>query len=192
MSRLEQSVEKVLWGSRLVVLAAVAGSLVASLVLFYVTTADTVLLVGKMLPYARPDLAAEAREALHDTALQKSVKIVDGYLLATVLLIFALGLYELVVGKIRAAQDGRGPEGVLVIRSLDDLKNRLAKVILMILVVTFFERVNAVRTATAMDLLLFAGGIALVGLALYLAHAAEGGRRPPGQAPAGARAAQQD
>jgi len=177
MSAFARTVESILWRSRLVVVAAVVGSLLASLATFYVATTDTVLLVAKVLPYAHPDLAPEARALIHDTTVQKVVKIVDGYLLATVLLIFGLGLYELFVGKLRAAQDAPGAEGVLVIRSLDDLKNRLAKVILMILIVTFFERVRGVPLATALDLLLFAGGIALVGLALYLAHAAEG--KPP-------------
>jgi uncharacterized membrane protein YqhA len=178
MSAFERGVEAVLWKSRLVVLAAVLGSLVASLAVFYVATADTVMLVGKVLPYAQPDLPPETRALIYETTISKVVKIVDGYLLATVLLIFGLGLYELFVGKLRLAQDHPEAEGVLVIRSLDDLKNRLAKVILMILIVTFFDRVKSVPLASALDLLLFAGGIALLGLALYLAHAAEGKSSP--------------
>ncbi|HEY5603587.1 MAG TPA: YqhA family protein [Gammaproteobacteria bacterium] len=70
------------------------------------------------------------------------VEIIDGYLLAAVLLIFALGLYELFISRIDVVNkdDEHGmASNVLIINSLDDLKTRLAKVILMILIVRFFE-----------------------------------------------------
>jgi uncharacterized membrane protein YqhA len=60
-----------------------------------------------------------------------------------------------------------------VIESLDDLKSRLAKVILMILIVKLFEYALKVQVTTALDMLWFAGSLALVGLALYLSHASE-------------------
>jgi uncharacterized membrane protein YqhA len=66
---------------------------------------------------------------------------------------------------------------VLHIESLDDLKNRLAKVILMILmilIVTFFEQVLKMKFETPQSLIYLSGGIALIGLALYLTHQREG------------------
>jgi uncharacterized membrane protein YqhA len=98
---------------------------------------------------------------------------VDGYLLATVMLIFSLGLYELFISKIDMAVESESSSNVLLIRNLDDLKARLAKVILMILIVTFFEHVLGVDFRGPLDLLYLAGGIALIGLALYLTHASE-------------------
>ena len=59
---------------------------------------------------------------------------------------------------------------MLLIHSLDDLKNRLAKVILMILIVKFFEHAIAMHYDTPASLTYLAGGIALIGLALYLVH----------------------
>jgi uncharacterized membrane protein YqhA len=53
---------------------------------------------------------------------------------------------------------------------LDDLKSRLAKVILMILIVRFFEYALRINFSTALDLLMLAAGIALIGLSLYLSH----------------------
>jgi len=72
------------------------------------------------------------------TTVTHVVEIVDGYLLATILLIFSLGLYELFIGKIEKAEQSETSSSVLLIHRLDDLKNRLAKVILMILIVTVF------------------------------------------------------
>jgi uncharacterized membrane protein YqhA len=62
-----------------------------------------------------------------------------------------------------------------MINSLDDLKSRLAKVVMMILVVRYFEYALGMDFTTPLDLLQFAGGIALLGLALYLSHMADKG-----------------
>jgi len=90
-------------------------------------------------------------------------------------LIFALGLYELFISKIDVADNGNVAGNVLVIHSLDDLKSRLAKVILMILIVKFFENAISLTYNDALSLLYLSAGIALIGLALYLTHASEGG-----------------
>ncbi|MES9967605.1 MAG: YqhA family protein, partial [Sedimenticola sp.] len=58
----------------------------------------------------------------------------------------------------------------LMIHSLDGLKERLAKVVLMILVVRYFEYALSMHFNTPLELLMFAGGIALLGAALYLSH----------------------
>ena len=72
------------------------------------------------------------------TIVAHVVEVVDGYLLAAIMLIFALGLYELFVSRIEIAEGSEFAERLLLIRSLDDLKDRLAKVVLLILVVKFF------------------------------------------------------
>lgn len=89
------------------------------------------------------------------------------------LLIFKPGLYELFINKIDPASNNKSSSNVLLIQSLDDLKNRLAKVILMILIVTFFEHVIRQDFNSALELLYLIGGIALTGLALYLTHKGE-------------------
>ena len=82
--------------------------------------------------YASPGLDTAARAVLRSQTVTHIVEVIDGYLLATVLLIFSLGLYELFISKIEAAENSESASGVLLITSLDDLKARLAKVILMI------------------------------------------------------------
>lgn len=51
---------------------------------------------------------------------------------------------------------------------VDDLKDRLAKVVLLVLIVEFLQYTFAVNFTSALDLLYLAVGIALIGLALYL------------------------
>ncbi|MBT3347666.1 MAG: YqhA family protein [Thiotrichales bacterium] len=173
MKVIENIFENFLWGSRLVVLTAVISSLVAAFAMFYMATVDATYMVIHILDYANPDIEQSARTALHASTVTHIVEIVDGYLLATVLLIFALGLYELFISKIQAAEGTESSSNVLLIKSLDDLKARLAKVIMMILIVKFFEHAVSMHFASPLDLLYMAGGIALIGLALYLSHAGD-------------------
>jgi uncharacterized membrane protein YqhA len=169
----EKIFENLLWNSRLVVLAAVVTSLLAAFAMFYMASVDAFYMILHLGHYASPELTIEARIDLRSTTVTHVVEIVDGYLLATVLLIFSLGLYELFISKIDHAQDSESASNVLLINSLDDLKSRLAKVVMMILVVRFFEYALGMDFATPIELLQFAGGIALLGLTLYLTHMAE-------------------
>jgi uncharacterized membrane protein YqhA len=84
------------------------------------------------------------------------------------MLIFALGLYELFVSRIDMAEGSEFAERLLLIRSLDDLKDRLAKVVLLILVVKFFEFALRLRVEHAIDLLWLGLGIALVAAAVAI------------------------
>jgi len=175
VKKLELMFERMLWNSRLVVIAAVIASLLTGIGVFYVATVDAYYMLSHLAEYASPALDATARSDLRASLITHVVEIVDGYLLATVMLIFSLGLYELFISKIDEAEGGELASKVLVINSLDDLKARLSKVILMILIVKFFEHAISMSFDNPMQLLYLAGGIALIGLALYLSHASEAG-----------------
>lgn len=172
-NKFEHVFEGALWNSRLIVLAAVMSSLAASFAMFFIATIDAYFMVIHLGEYASPNLVGEARRQVHGTIITHVVEIVDGYLLGTVLLIFALGLYELFISNIDQAESSATKSNVLLIRSLDDLKTRLAKVILMILIVKYFEHAIGMKFENPIDLLYLAGGIALIGFALYLTHAEE-------------------
>lgn len=187
---IEKLFEGLLWRSRFVVVIAVVASMISAIAVFYVTTIDVWYLVAHILDYANPSISAEARNTLHDETVTHVVEVVDGYLLATVMLIFSLGLYELFVSDIDEARGSRASSKILLIETLDDLKTRLSKVILMILIVKLFEHAVQMKMTTVLDLLYLGGAIALVGLALYLTHASEGhspvpDRKEPGPGEAG-------
>jgi uncharacterized membrane protein YqhA len=173
MKFLESMFEGSLWNSRFVILLAVLGSLFAGFAVFYVATVDVFSLFEHAMHYASSDLSEEARKALHDSTVSHVVEVVDGYLLGTVMLIFSLGLYELFISDIDQAHGTKASSKILVINNLDDLKSRLAKVILMIMIVTLFEESLHMKMNAPIDLLYLGGSIALIGLALYLTHAAD-------------------
>lgn len=174
MKFLEDLFEGVLWNSRFIVILAVVGSLFAGFAIFYLATVDVVILFQHALHYADAGLTEEARKVLHDATVSHIVEVVDGYLLATVMLIFSLGLYELFISDIDRAHGSKASSKILVINSLDDLKSRLAKVILMIMIVTLFEEALSMHISAPIDLVYFGAAIALIALALYLTHAADG------------------
>ncbi len=170
VKKVERVFESLLWNSRYIVLLAVVTSLLASLSMFYLATVDAYFMISHLGDYLSPSLSSEVRAELRGATIAHVVEIVDGYLLAAVLLIFSLGLYELFISKIDQAEESETSSNVLLITSLDDLKGRLAKVVLMILIVKFFEHVLATSYQSPLDLLYLACGIMLIGLALFLTN----------------------
>ncbi|MBC5800050.1 MAG: YqhA family protein [Candidatus Eremiobacteraeota bacterium] len=171
MKQGERFFERALWNSRLIVIVAVVMSLVVALVMFYIATADAVFLVAEARHYVDPGLTAAARQHLHLATVARVAEIVDGYLFATIMIIFALGLYELFISKIEAAERSSATSRLLLIGSIDDLKERLAKVVFLILIVRYFEFALEAPIADARDLLYLAIGIALIALSLFLTRA---------------------
>ncbi len=170
MNWLEKLFERSLWESRFVVLVAVVASLLSAFAMFFIATVDVYNMLLHLGDYVAPGIDIGTRAELRSTMVAHVVEIVDGYLLATVLLIFSLGLYELFISKIDLAEGSETSSNVLLITSLDDLKGRLAKVIFMILVVKFFEHAIAMEFHGPDDLLKLAGAMALVGVLHYLTH----------------------
>jgi len=79
-----------------------------------------------------------------------------------------------IIGQIHVAKDNENANNILMINSLDDLKDRLGKVILMILIVAFFKNVLHVTFDDPLNILYMGGGIFLISLALYFGHKAGG------------------
>ena len=171
---MERLFERALWRSRYVVILAVVASMFCSFAMLYVATTDVVLLIGHVLHYADLQKAEEVRTQLRQATIAHIVSVVDGYLLATFMLIFALGLYELFVGDLEEARSQKTSGKILVVESLDELKQRLSKLVIMILIVTLFEHTLTIDIKQPLDLLYMGLAIALIGVALYFTHKAEG------------------
>lgn len=171
MKRVTDILEYGLWRSRLMVLVAVLASLVLAAGVIYLVTVDVLYLFGDFRSYASPALGNEARATLRLGLIAAIVGIVDGYLLAAVLVVFALGLYELFVGNLVVAEQSAVAARLLQVRNIDDLKEKLGRVVLLILVVKFLQQALALKYQSPLDLLYLAVGTALMGLALFLTTA---------------------
>lgn len=168
LQRIEHGIERILWNSRLMVLVAVAASIIVALAALLMATVDSISVLSKIVSYLDPQLTGSARDGLRTDLITGMVKAIDGYLIAAILLIFGLGLYELFINKIDAAAGAASAAQLLQVRSLDDLKDRLAKVVLLVLIVEFFQYALQLSFNSALDLLYLAIGILLIGGAIYL------------------------
>lgn len=173
---IERLLESVVWNSRLIVLIPVLASLLLAIAGFIMTTVDAVVLLWQMVAYLDAGLTEIARDGMRLATVSSLIEVLVGYLLAAIMLIFSLGLYELFINRVNQAEQSEFAARLLLIRSLDDLKDRLATVILLIIIIKFFQQALNLKYENAVDLLLLALGIVLIAGALYLM-----GRAHPGK-----------
>ncbi len=170
MKLLEKIFEHTLWNGRLFVLLAVIFSLVASIILFIVASVD---IWGIAVETIKMYLAHEHPPHFHEKLVGVIIGAVDLYLIAIVMLIFSFGVYELFISEIDPARSS-GSSKILQIHSLDQLKDKLAKVIVMVLIVTFFKKAMYTPYDSPLDMLYFAIAILALGGALYFLHKGSG------------------
>ncbi len=116
---------RILASSRYLILVAVLGSLAAFIALLL----SGALQIGLTIFYAitEPNITSKGLKALS----LSFIEIIDVFLLATVFYIVALGLYELFIDTNIELPSW------LSIQDLDDLKNKLASVVIVVLGVLF-------------------------------------------------------
>jgi uncharacterized membrane protein YqhA len=182
-SRVEKTFEAVLWHGRYVALVAVVGSALLAVGTLVVATVDALKLFTRMLTYVMPGLDPAACAAMRSGMISEIVKVLDIYLVAAIMLLFAMALYELFVSRIGAAEGSDFAERVLVVRSLDDLKHRLANLVLLILVTTFFQVALELNYRSPLDLLCLAVGIVLIGVTVHLGRGQGGAASSRGPSP---------
>ncbi len=166
MKFLEIIFENTIWKSRLFIILAVIFSLIGSVVLFILASIDIFhvsieafsVFIGSLHP-----------DNFHEKVVAVIIGAVDLYLIAVVMLIFSFGLYELFISEIDPAKNSESSR-ILEIHSLDELKDKLAKVIVMVLVVSFFKRVLHTQYHGALEMLYFAGSILALAVGLYFLH----------------------
>lgn len=135
--------------SRIIILAVVA-TMVAALAMMIYGVGQTWHLVDGLF---------FAAERLHgEEALLHAIEIVDLFLLATVVQVVSLGLYQLYF-----RQDLAVPKW-LKIETLDDLKSKLVGVVITVLAVLFLGQ--AVTWQSGPDILYLGGAVAVVIVAL--------------------------
>ena len=162
---MEKIFEGTLWSSRFMIILAVIFGLIGAVVLFIVASFDIYdtakFVLNTYITHAHP-------ENFHEDVVGGIIGAVDLYLIGVVMLLFSFGLYELFISDIDAAKDESGAENkILAIHSLDQLKDKISKVIVMVLVVGFFQKVGHTQYNGALDMLYFALSITAVAVGLF-------------------------
>ncbi|MGI9028387.1 MAG: YqhA family protein [Ilumatobacteraceae bacterium] len=158
----ERAVERALWGSRFLMLVGVAGSIVMAVIVLWLSVVDLAVLTADAVSYASAADRADQRADL----IGGVVKTIDSFLLAAILVLVAFGLYELFVSRLEPARDRAANPRILLVISVDELKDRIAKLVVLILVIEFFQKSLEADLSQADDLLELAGAISLVAIAL--------------------------
>ena len=139
--------KRILESSRYLVLLAVLSLLATAATAFVWGTVSAVKVIAELVRYA-------GQPPLFSVEL---VALMDKFLLAAAMLLFAVGLYELFIG-------GLDVPAWLVIDNLHDLKTRLASVVILVMGVTFLE--HLIEWVDPVGTLYFGAAIALVSAAL--------------------------
>ena len=166
MKFLERIFESTLWNTRFFVLFAVVFSMLGGIILFIVASVDIWSVIANVITTYSEHLHPEK---FHEEIVGGLIGAVDLYLMAVVMFIFGFGLYELFISEIDTAKN-TGASKILEIHSLDELKDKLGKVIVMVLVVNFFQRVLFTSYNGALDLVYFAISILALAISLYFLH----------------------
>ncbi len=165
MNLIENVFETGLWSSRFIIVLAVVFGLLGAILLFTIASFDVyqtaVYVINTYTTHAHP-------EHFHEEVVGGIIGAVDFYLIGVVMIIFSFGLYELFISDIDAAKDEEGNENqLLAVHSLDQLKDKISKVIVMVLVVGFFQKVGHTVFTGALELLYLALSITAVAVGLY-------------------------
>lgn len=162
---LERLFENGLWSSRFIVILAVVFGLVGAVILFAVASID-IFVTAKYV--FTTYTSGTHPERFHEDVVGGIIGAVDLYLIGVVMLIFSFGLYELFISDIDVAKNEDGQENqLLAIHSLDQLKDKISKVIVMVLVVGFFQKVGQTSYNGALELFYLALSITAVAVGLF-------------------------
>ena len=134
--------------TRFFIIAPITGLAVAAVVMTGVAVYDVIKITATLFS-GHPEVSK---------LVVGFIEVADIFLLAVVLYIMAVGLYELFI------DDNLDLPDWLVIHNLEDLKEKLVGVVIVVLAVFFLGRV--IESQNALEVLYLGGGIAAVIIAL--------------------------
>mgnify|MGYP001583409786 CR=1 FL=1 len=155
----ERIFESLLWKTRLGTILIVIFSAVGSFGLFIMGSIEIYHAIHIIAEYT---LQPKATEEI----LISIIGALDLYLIGVILMLFSFGIYELFISKIDQARN-EGGENILNIESLDELKNKILKVIVMVMVVSLAKVVLGMKFTTPLEVLYFAVSILCVSGAVF-------------------------
>lgn len=163
LKRLEMRVERWMWRFRLIAIVPVLMSLCSTALAFAIGTMEIIKAFSLAL-HADTHAKSWSAELLGDL-----ISGIDLYLIGLALLIFGYGVYELLISPIDAARDQQeGTNSLLDIRNLDQLKEKLVKVLVVALIVSAFKAMLGLKVTDGPSLAYFCLGVLLLALSGYL------------------------
>lgn len=163
--------EKILLSTNKFTLLPVIFCLLGAITLFIIASYDVWHVLVAVYNYFFNDVHPEN---FHSDVVGEIVGAIDLYLMALVLYIFGFGIYELFISEIEDLKKAKQSK-VLEVYSLNQLKDKLGKVIIMVLIVNFFQRVLHANFTTPLEMMYLAVSILGLCLGLYFLHKGDDG-----------------
>ena len=160
LRQIEIIFETIIWNFRILVLIPVIFSLLSAVKFFMIGTWN--IWAGFTLKFNPASPEGETTNNI----VSYVIGGIDYYLIGIVLLIFAFGIYELFISKI----DIRFEQEVSILQSesLEELKSKLVKVIVVALIVNLFKKMLELEITAASDLIYVSVAILLIAVSNYL------------------------
>jgi uncharacterized membrane protein YqhA len=162
--KLEHIVETSLWTIRFLAIIPVVFGIISVLFLFILGSLEISMVLGE---YNNIYIGNKLSEDTVSKIMSGVIGGIDLYLIGIVLMIFSFGIYELFISKIDVARETDELQ-ILEVRSLDQLKDKILKLIVVVLVVSFFKRVMAMNVTSVTELLYLSIAILLISASGYL------------------------
>jgi len=152
---LEEKIENTLWGSRFIVLVPV----LVSLLMFIMLVIWIVLKLYKLI-------FEFVNHWFTEVLLWWIISILDVSLLAVIILIFAWWIYELFVDEIDTDDNHKTKAKILMVKDIDELKEKIWKVIIILLIVWLFKHMLLMEPKTQLEMVYSAWIILIMAIAL--------------------------
>ncbi|QOL25144.1 YqhA family protein [Thalassotalea sp. LPB0316] len=164
--KIEQLLEVFLLGARLALVLGVFSLIVASTVFTLLGVNGVAYLVSEVFNFTLYNIQGYTDKQTLNSFVVGVVKILDVFLISCILLIFSFGIYELFIRKVDTSKL-ENPSG-FHISSLDELKSKLGKVIITILVVNVFGEVMIWESREPLDWLYKGIVVLIVSISVWL------------------------
>lgn len=165
-SLIENGFESTLWYSRLILVLGVVSCVLTAMALVLLGLAEVFKLLSWILSYVSESLVQVTR----DKIILHVVKVLDTFLLAAILFIFSFGLYELFISPIEKSNDKKFASKAFEITTIDQLKAKLGKVIIMLLVIKVFAYLVEIKPTNIIETLYIAVIVLCMALSLWIGH----------------------
>jgi uncharacterized membrane protein YqhA len=165
-SVIENGFESTLWYSRLILILGVVSCIFTAMALVLLGLSEVFKLLSWILNYVSESLVTVTR----DKIILHVIKVLDTFLLAAILFIFSFGLYELFISPIEKSNDKKFASKAFEITTIDQLKAKLGKVIIMLLVIKVFAYLVEIKPTNIIETLYIGVIVLCMALSLWIGH----------------------
>ena len=152
---LENQIESILWKSRFFVLIPVLIGVILFFVLLYGLCYKLYKLIIVLIDVG-----------FNEKVVSLIISMIDISLLAMIILMFTWWIYELFVDEIDVEDDHKSKAKTLIVKDIDELKEKVGKVIIILLIVWLFKQILTYKVIDIKDIVVLALSILVLALAL--------------------------